>query len=101
VVQQDPELEISLQAALLAGTDVHLRDAWGYTALHWAASRGHEAVTALLLSKRVRSEMHSTAWQLAVLGSQQVSLRNEADGGMLCRGQQVADASRPLRYSTP
>jgi hypothetical protein len=43
-----------LQAALLAGTDVHLRDAWGHTALHWAASRGHEAVTALLLSKKVR-----------------------------------------------
>lgn len=38
----------------MAGTDVHLRDKWGYTALHWAASRGHEAVTALLLSKKVR-----------------------------------------------
>ena len=43
------------QAALLAGTDVHLRDKWGYTALHWAASRGHEAVTAVLLSKKVSS----------------------------------------------
>ena len=52
--KRDPDHVVSLQAALLAGTDVHLRDAWGYTALHWAASRGHEAVTALLLSRKVR-----------------------------------------------
>ncbi len=28
-----------------------MQDAWGLTALHWAASRGHEACVAALLSK--------------------------------------------------
>lgn len=28
-----------------------MQDAWGLTALHWAASRGHEACVAALLAK--------------------------------------------------
>lgn len=42
-----------LQALLLAGYDMDLRDAWGHTALHWAAARGHEAATTALLAGKV------------------------------------------------
>ena len=48
----DPWRATHLQALLMAGGDVDVRDAWGHTALHWAAARGHEvAVTALLAGK--------------------------------------------------
>lgn len=43
------------QALLLAGASVDVRDAWGHTALYWAAARGHEAATAVLVGAKVRS----------------------------------------------
>jgi ankyrin repeat protein len=50
---------------LRAGSDVNIRDAFGSTALHWAAQRGNEKLVRLLLSKRaevnVQDEFGETA----------------------------------------
>ena len=72
---------------------MHLRDAWGYTALHWAASRGHEAVTALLLSKKVRFDLPSTA--VPICSRSACNFEPEVESS--CNGQEVANVSHLLR----